>query len=201
MHVDRSELAGDGQSRPTGGRDERRLGTAGLRLRLDSAADRHPIAAAGADGTATSDLAYAAARHCLHAAATDGSDIDLVVVATMTPDQPVPSTACLLQQRLGLRAAAMDLNAACAGFMYALVTGAQFIKTGACRQVLVVGADTNTRIVNPADPKTYPLFGDGAGAVLLGAGHDARGCWPTRWVPRGRGRICWRSLPVARGRP
>ena len=127
------------------------------------------------EGTATSDLACAAVRHCLNAAGTDGAEIDLVVVATMTPDQPVPSTACLLQQRLGLRAAAMDLNAACAGFMYALVTGAQFIKTGACRQVLVVGADTNTRIVNPADPKTYPLFGDGAGAVLLGAGHGRQG--------------------------
>ncbi len=126
-------------------------------------------------GVATSDLAYHAAVHCLHSAKTDGSAVDLVLVATMTPDQPVPSTACLLQQRLGLRAAAMDLNAACAGFMYALITGAQFIKTGACRQVLVIGADTNTRIVNPADPKTYPLFGDGAGAVLLGGGKEDQG--------------------------
>jgi 3-oxoacyl-[acyl-carrier-protein] synthase-3 len=124
---------------------------------------------------ATGDMAFHAARHCLHAAETDGSEIDLVLVATMTPDQPVPSTACLLQQRLGLRAGAMDINAACAGFMYALITGAQFIKTGTCRQVLVVGADTNTRIVNPDDPKTYPLFGDGAGAVLLGSGQEDQG--------------------------
>jgi 3-oxoacyl-[acyl-carrier-protein] synthase-3 len=127
------------------------------------------------EGAATSDLAYHAARRCLTSAKCDGSEVDLVLLATTTPDQPLPSTACLLQRRLGLRAGAMDLNAACAGFMYALITGAQFVKSGACRQVLAIGADTNTRIVNPADPKTYPLFGDGAGAVLLGAGGESEG--------------------------
>ena len=126
-------------------------------------------------GEATSDMAFAAAEACLRDTEVDLGDIDLVVVATMTPDHKLPSTACLLQQRLGLRAAAMDLNAACAGFMYALTTAAQFIKTGCSRYALVVGADSNTQLVNPADEKTFPLFGDGAGAVLLGAGQPSQG--------------------------
>lgn len=126
-------------------------------------------------GMATSDMAFTAAQRCLDACAAELCEIDLVVVATMTPDSPVPSTACLIQERLGLRAAAMDLNAACAGFMYGLATGAQFIKAGTCRSVLVVGADTNTRIINPSDQKTFPLFGDGAGAVLLARGGEHQG--------------------------
>ncbi|MCP4193917.1 MAG: ketoacyl-ACP synthase III [Planctomycetaceae bacterium] len=125
---------------------------------------------------ATSDLAYEAAQRCLDASGTDAADIDLIVLATMTPDAPIPSTACLLQERLAAsQAGAMDLNAACAGFMYALLTGAQFIGAGTCQRVLVVGADVNTRIVNPADEKTFPLFGDGAGAVLLGPGDENQG--------------------------
>jgi 3-oxoacyl-[acyl-carrier-protein] synthase-3 len=78
-----------------------------------------------------------------------------------------PSTACLLQDRLGLRCAAFDLQAACAGFMYALVTGAAYIAAGVSRYALVIGGDTNSRVTNPRDQKTFPLFGDGAGAVLL----------------------------------
>jgi 3-oxoacyl-[acyl-carrier-protein] synthase-3 len=127
------------------------------------------------ESLATSDMAVQAARCCLDQVGADRADVDLVIVATMTPDCPVPSTACLVQQQLGMTAPAMDINAACAGFMYALTTGAQFVKTGACRQVLVIGADTNTRIVNPADHKTFPLFGDGAGAVLLGRGREEQG--------------------------
>jgi len=87
----------------------------------------------------------------------------------------MPSTACILQQKLGATAPAVDLNAACSGFVYAMAMGAQFIKTGHSRRVLVVGADLMSRIVDPADKKTYPLFGDGAGAVLLGAGDDDQG--------------------------
>jgi 3-oxoacyl-[acyl-carrier-protein] synthase-3 len=127
------------------------------------------------DDLATSDMAVSAAEQCLAAAGVDRSQIDLVLVATMTPDMPSPSTACLVQERLGLRCAAMDLNAACAGFMYGLITGAQFIRTGSCRHVLVIGGDTNTRIVNPHDRKTFPLFGDAAGAVLLGPGRPTQG--------------------------
>src|SRR6478672_938261 len=131
-----------------------------------------------ADNVAASDLAVEAAQRCLNSAAASQSrtydhvlgDVDLIILATMTPDSPIPSTACQLQKRLGCTAAAMDVGAACAGFMYALVTGMQFVKTGTARRVLVVGSDVMTRTINPADKKTFPLFGDGAGAVLLGAG-------------------------------
>ncbi len=124
---------------------------------------------------ATSDLAYEAAVRCLKAARTDPSEIDLILLATTTPDTPMPSTACHLQRRLRVNAPAMDLQAACAGFAYGLVTGMQFVKTGCSRRVLVVGADVMSRIVSPADKKTYPLVGDGAGAVLLGPGRDDQG--------------------------
>jgi len=124
---------------------------------------------------ATSDVAYEAALRCIDAAGIDASDIDLVLVATMTPDSPLPSTACLLQQRLGCVAPALEMNAACAGFMYALVTGMQYVKTGCSRCPLVVGVDLMSRVANPADEKTYPLFGDGGGAVLLGPGNAEQG--------------------------
>ena len=116
---------------------------------------------------ATSDLCYEAAIRCMNKAGVSVDDIDLIIVATMTPDHPTPSTACHLQRRLGAIAPAMDLNAACAGFMYGLITGSQFISTGNNRCVLVVGADLMSGTVNPDDKKTYPLFGDAAGAVLL----------------------------------
>jgi 3-oxoacyl-[acyl-carrier-protein] synthase-3 len=124
---------------------------------------------------ATSDVAYEAAVRCLDAAGASATDVDLILVATMTPDSPLPSTACLLQQRLGCVAPALDLNAACAGFMFALVTAMQYVKTGCSRCPLVVGVDLMSRVVNPADEKTYPLFGDGGGAVLLGAGGSEQG--------------------------
>lgn len=128
-----------------------------------------------AEHEATSDLAYHAARRCLDEAGATVDDIDLIIVGTMTPDNPTPSTACHLQRRLGARAAAFDINAACAGFMFALVTGMQFVRTGCNRRVLVVGADLMSRIVSPADRKTFPLFGDAAGAVLLGVGDRDQG--------------------------
>ena len=124
---------------------------------------------------ATSDLAYEAAVKCLAQADVSAKEIDLIVLATMSPDSPAPSTACRLQRRLGCSAPAFDVSAACAGFMYALSTGMQYVKTGNARRVLVVGSDVMTRTVNPADKKTYPLFGDGAGAVLLGAGESDQG--------------------------
>jgi 3-oxoacyl-[acyl-carrier-protein] synthase-3 len=126
-------------------------------------------------GQATSDVAYEAAVRCLEAADVAPGEIDLILVATMTPDSPLPTTACLIQQRLGCIAPALEMNAACAGFMYALVTGMQFIRSGCSRRALVIGVDLMSRTVNPADKKTYPLFGDGGGAVLLGLADESRG--------------------------
>lgn len=120
-----------------------------------------------AGNQATSDLCFEAAVRCMAEANITPSQIDLIIVATITPDHPTPSTACHLQRRLGAVAPAMDLNAACAGFMYGLVTGAQFVASGNHKCVLVIGADLMSRTVNPDDKKTYPLFGDAAGAVLL----------------------------------
>ncbi len=121
------------------------------------------------DNEATSDLAYNAAINAMQRAGVTADEIDLILVATITPDFPTPSTACELQRRLGAPAPAMDINAACAGFMYALVTAAQFVATGNSRCVLVVGADLMSRTVNPDDKKTYPLFGDAAGAAIITA--------------------------------
>jgi 3-oxoacyl-[acyl-carrier-protein] synthase III len=124
---------------------------------------------------ATSDLAVQAAQQAMERAGVSPADIDLVLVGTFTPDMSFPSTACLVQDRLGICAPAVDLQAACAGFMYALVTGMQFVATGCSKLALVIGADCNSRILNPADQRTYPLFGDGAGAVLLARGEPEQG--------------------------
>jgi 3-oxoacyl-[acyl-carrier-protein] synthase-3 len=124
---------------------------------------------------ATSDLCHEAAVRCIANANVDPKDIDLVVLATFTPDMAFPSTACLVQDRLKLSAAAMEVEAACAGFMYALITGAAFVASGASDLALIIGGDCNSRILNPNDIKTYPLFGDGAGAVLLTRGRPNQG--------------------------
>jgi 3-oxoacyl-[acyl-carrier-protein] synthase III len=123
----------------------------------------------------TSDMAVAAAKRCIESADIDPRQIDLVVLATLSPDYLLPATAAAVQDRLGLNCAAMDLSAACAGFMYAIVTGMQFVATGSSKFALVIGADTNSRVMNPADKKTFPLFGDGAGAVLLAKGSEKQG--------------------------
>jgi 3-oxoacyl-[acyl-carrier-protein] synthase III len=126
-------------------------------------------------GMHTSDLAATAAERCLAAAGVDRAEVDLVVLGTMTPDRLLPATATEVQRRLGLNCAAMDLSAACAGFTYALGTAMQFVATGCSRRALVIGADANSRIVDPQDVKTYPLFGDGGGAVLLAPGSPEQG--------------------------
>lgn len=119
---------------------------------------------------ATSDFAIDSARQCLAQANVSPAEVDLIIVATMTPDHLCPSTACLVQHALGCdQAAAIDVNAACSGFMYALIMASQFVKTGCSRNALVIGAETLTVIMDPEDKKTFPLFGDGAGAVLLTA--------------------------------
>jgi 3-oxoacyl-[acyl-carrier-protein] synthase-3 len=124
---------------------------------------------------ATSDMAVAAAERCIAAARVPRSEIDLLLLATFTPDYLIPATACTVQERLGLNCGAMDVSAACAGFLYALITGMQFVATGCSQAALVIGADTNSRVMNPEDKKTYPLFGDGAGAVLLVRGEADQG--------------------------
>lgn len=124
---------------------------------------------------ATSDMAVEAAEIAIKQAGIDKSEIDLLVLATFTPDFLLPQTASLVQDRLGMNCPAMDVVAACAGFMYALVTGAQYVATGCARNVLVIGADTNTRVLDPDDKKTFPLFGDGAGAVILSPGSQEQG--------------------------
>ncbi len=124
---------------------------------------------------ATSDLAVGAARRCLEKANVNPHDVDLLVVATFTPDMLLPATANFVQDRLDLKCPAMDLQAACSGFMFALVTGMQYVATGCSKLCLVLGADCNTKVVNPRDKKTYPLFGDASGAVLLAPGEDDQG--------------------------
>src|SRR4051812_47090321 len=123
----------------------------------------------------TSDMALAAAERCIQAAELDRNRIDLVVLGTLSPDYLLPATAAAVQDRLGLNCPAMDVSAACAGFMYALVTGMQYVATGCSEFALVIGADTNSRVMNPDDKKTYPLFGDGAGAVLITRGSSEQG--------------------------
>ncbi len=122
------------------------------------------------DGETCGDLAEAAARRAIEAAGVAPADIDLIIVATTTPDQIFPSNACLLQHRLGIRGcAAFDIQAVCTGFIYALGVADQFIRTGAASTALVVGAETVSRIIDWNDRGTCVLFGDGAGAVVVGA--------------------------------
>jgi 3-oxoacyl-[acyl-carrier-protein] synthase III len=122
----------------------------------------------------TCDLAEKAARNALDMAGVSPQDIDLIVVATTTADQVFPSTACLLQARLGLHGpAAFDVQAVCTGFVYALSVADQFIKTGSAKRALVVGAETVSRIIDWTDRNTCVLFGDGAGAVVIEASEEA----------------------------
>ena len=124
---------------------------------------------------ATSDMCVEAARRAIRNAGIDPQQVDLLVCGTFTPDYQCPSTACLVQDQLGLDCPAFDTAAACAGFMYSLVTAAQFVATGNAKYALALGGDLNSRIVNPADQRTFPLFGDGAGAVLLTRGTPHQG--------------------------
>jgi 3-oxoacyl-[acyl-carrier-protein] synthase III len=127
-------------------------------------------------GTPTSALALRAAQACLERRGIGPDEIELIVVGTVTPDMLFPSTACLLQDKLGAkRAWGFDVSAACSGFVYALATGAQFIQAGTHSKVLVVGADMMTSILDWTDRTTSVLFGDGAGAVLLEPSPDDTG--------------------------
>jgi 3-oxoacyl-[acyl-carrier-protein] synthase-3 len=121
-----------------------------------------------APGTGVSELAAAAAQEALDRRGIGPDDVDLIIVGTITPDMMFPSTACLVQDKLGAnRAWGFDLSAACCGFLYSLSVGAQFIESGAHDRVLIIGADVMSSIINYKDRATCVIFGDGAGAILL----------------------------------
>ncbi|HSI23764.1 MAG TPA: beta-ketoacyl-ACP synthase III [Methylophilaceae bacterium] len=127
-----------------------------------------------ADGEFTSDLAEQASRKAMEAAAVTPQEIDLIIVATTTPDRIFPSAACFLQSKLGIAGCpAFDIQAVCSGFVYALTTADQFIKSGAAKCALVVGAETISRITDWSDRSNCILWGDGAGAVILKASDEA----------------------------
>lgn len=128
------------------------------------------------DNQPMSDLAIKAAENALHDAGVSAEELDLIIVATLTSDRIIPSTACMIQNRLGAKkAAAFDLSAACSGFAYAASVAAQFIETGAYKKALVIGAETLSKYINWEDRNTCVLFGDGAGAAVLGQVEDGYG--------------------------
>jgi 3-oxoacyl-[acyl-carrier-protein] synthase-3 len=125
---------------------------------------------------AASDLSYPAAQQALKNAGISASELDLIIVATVTPDMAFPSTACLLQEKLGAKkAAAYDLSAACTGFIYGLANAANFIALGIYKYALIVGTEVLSRITDYTDRNTCVLFGDGSGAVVIGAVPEGRG--------------------------
>ena len=127
-------------------------------------------------GKATSDMATEAAKKLLAQTNTDPAEIDLIVLASVTPDMFFPATACLVQERIGAKNAwGFDLSAACSGFAYALTVGAQFVGAGTHKKALVIGSDSMSRILDYKDRATCILFGDGAGAVLLEPAKDGEG--------------------------
>lgn len=133
-----------------------------------------------APGEATSDLAVEAARKAMAAAGVTADQIDLIIVATITPDHLFPSTACLVQQKLGAsRAAAFDIEAACSGFVYALDIGSHFVQSHTYETVLVIGAEKMSSVVDWTDRNTCVLFGDGAGAAILQNRPSAHGLLTT----------------------
>ncbi|AST90586.1 beta-ketoacyl-ACP synthase III [Sutcliffiella cohnii] len=124
----------------------------------------------------TSHMATLAAKRAIENAGISAEEIDMIIVATVTPDQPFPSVGCILQERIGAhRAAAFDVSAACAGFMYGIITGKQFIETNVYKHILVVGVEKLSKITDWTDRNTAVLFGDGAGAVVLGPVSEGRG--------------------------
>lgn len=141
------------------------------------------------DDMDTSDMALLAAKNAIEDAELKPEDIDLILVATVTPDTPFPSVACIIQDRLGAtNAAAMDIGAACAGFMYGMVTAKQFIETNAYKHVLVVGVEKLSKITNWSDRGTCVLFGDGAGAAVLGQVSEGKGILSFELGANGAGR-------------
>ncbi len=128
------------------------------------------------DDENTSDMALKAAEDALKEADLTAEELDLILVATVTPDQPFPTVSCILQEKLGAtKAAAMDISAACAGFMYGMITAKQFIESGDYKHILIVGAEKLSKITDWEDRNTCVLFGDGAGAAVMGPVSDGKG--------------------------
>jgi len=165
----RSRLAGTGSFLP-----EKRLTNADLEKIVETN-DQWIVERTGIksrrmaeDGVNTSDLALEASRRALDAAHLTPNDLDMILVATVSPDQPMPNTACVLQHKLGApQCMAVDISAACTGFVYGLSIADQFIRTGTYKNILVVGAEVLHRYVNYKDRETCILFGDGAGAAIV----------------------------------
>src|SRR6187549_295102 len=147
-------------------------------------------------GTPTSELCLRAARQCLELRGVSADEIDLIIVATITPDMVFPATACVLQDKLkASRAWGFDISAACSGFVYALTAGAQFVRSGAHQKVLVVGADVMSSILDYEDRATCVLFGDGAGAVLIEPSEDDNGVIDFAHEVDGSG-ACYLNMPA-----
>jgi len=153
-----------------------------------------------AEGETTGDLAYHAAMRAMEAAGVEAAELDLIVLGTTTPDLIFPSTACLLQHRLGANGCpAFDVNAACSGFIYALTVADKFIRSGAAKTVLVVGAETLTRMLDWNDRSTCVLFGDGAGAVVLKADSEAGILSTHLHADGGKKELLWNPVGVSVG--
>ncbi|KAF0221342.1 MAG: 3-oxoacyl-acyl-carrier-protein synthase [Geobacteraceae bacterium] len=147
-----------------------------------------------ADHEATSDLATTAARNALERGGIDSQDLDCIIVGTSTADMILPSTACMVQKNIGAtKAFAFDMNAVCSSFVYAVETADNFIKSGKYKKILVIGADTYSKILDFQDKTTCPLFGDGAGAVILGATEEKKGILQTLIKSDGKG---WELIQV-----
>ncbi len=153
-----------------------------------------------AEGETTSDLAYQASLRAMEAAGVLASELDLIVLGTTTPDLIFPSSACLLQHKLGANGCpAFDVNAACSGFIYALTIADKFIRSGAAKTALVVGSETLTRMLDWTDRGTCVLFGDGAGAVVLKA-DDETGILSTHMhADGGKKELLWNPVGVSVG--
>ena len=153
-----------------------------------------------AEGETTADLGYQAALRAMEAAGVEASEIDLIVVGTTTPDLIFPSTACLIQHRLGANGcAAFDVNAACSGFVYALSVADKFIRSGASRTALVIGSETLTRMVDWSERTTCVLFGDGAGAVVLKADTETGILSTHLHADGGKKELLWNPVGVSVG--
>ena len=153
-----------------------------------------------AEGETTGDLAYHAAVRALEAAGVQASELDLIVLGTTTPDLVFPSTACLVQHRLGADGCpAFDVNAACSGFVYALTVADKFIRSGAAKTALVMGSETLTRMVDWNDRSTCVLFGDGAGAVVLKADTETGILSTHMHADGGKKELLWNPVGVSVG--
>ncbi|OXS75114.1 beta-ketoacyl-ACP synthase III [Domibacillus enclensis] len=164
---------------------EKKMDTSDEWIRTRTGIEQRRIAE---DGIGTVYMAAEAAKKAIQHAGIDPAEIDLIITATVTPDHMFPSVSCEIQHEIGaVNAAAMDVSAACAGFMYGIITGKQFVETGAYKHVLVVGAEKLSKVIDWEDRNTAVLFGDGAGAAVLGPVSEGRGILSFELGADGRG--------------